>query len=119
MGMVYKRGEMFWIKYYSGGKPIRESTDSKKQKETERFLKDREGRVAMGATILPKVQKTTVDELLIDLKAHYETTGQRTFAHTSDAVLHGPTGRGHRRRCADILHSASAIRGPGQWDHQP
>jgi hypothetical protein len=26
MGMIYKRGEVFWIKYYSGGKPIREST---------------------------------------------------------------------------------------------
>jgi hypothetical protein len=25
MGMIYKRGEIFWIKYYSGGKPIRES----------------------------------------------------------------------------------------------
>ena len=79
MGMLYKRGEVFRIKYYSGGKPIRESTDTKKQKEAERFLKDREGRVAMGATILPKVQKTTVEELLIDLKAHYETTGQRTL----------------------------------------
>ena len=43
MGMIYKRGEVFWVKYYSGGKPIRESTDSKRQKEAERFLKGREG----------------------------------------------------------------------------
>jgi hypothetical protein len=48
MGMLYKRGEIFWIKYYSGGKPIRESTDTKKQKEAEQFLKDREGRVVIG-----------------------------------------------------------------------
>jgi hypothetical protein len=46
MGMLYKRGEVFWIKYYSGGKPIRESTSTTKHKEAERFLKDREGRVA-------------------------------------------------------------------------
>ena len=26
MGMIYKRGRVFWIKYYRGGKPIREST---------------------------------------------------------------------------------------------
>ncbi len=25
MGMIYRRGEVFWIKYYSGGRPIRES----------------------------------------------------------------------------------------------
>lgn len=79
MGMIYKRGQVFWIKYYSGGKPVRESTCTSKQKQAERFLKDCEGRVAMGAPILPKVQKTTVCELLTDLKAHYETTGQRTL----------------------------------------
>jgi integrase len=79
MGMIYKRGEVYWIKYYNNGRPIRESTGTSKQKEAERFLKDREGRVAMGAPMLPKVQKTTVDTLLTDLKAHYETTGQRTL----------------------------------------
>ena len=45
MGMIYKRGQMFWIKYYSGGRPIRESAGTTKQKEAERFLKEREGRV--------------------------------------------------------------------------
>ena len=23
MGMIYKRGEIYWIKYYCGGRPIR------------------------------------------------------------------------------------------------
>lgn len=79
MGMLYKRGEVFWIKYYNNGRPIRESTGTSKQKEAERFLKDREGRVAIGAPMLPKVQRTTVDTLLTDLKAHYETTGKRAL----------------------------------------
>jgi len=26
MGMLYKRGEVLWIKYYCAGRPIREST---------------------------------------------------------------------------------------------
>ena len=47
MGMLYRRGSVFWIKYYSGGRPIRESTGTSKQKEAERFLRDREGQVAM------------------------------------------------------------------------
>jgi hypothetical protein len=37
--MIYKRGEVFWIKYYSGGRPIRESTNTKKQKEAEQLQK--------------------------------------------------------------------------------
>ena len=79
MGMIYKRGEVFWIKYYSAGKPIRESSRSAKEFDAKRLLRNREGRVEMGAPILPKVQKTTVTTLLDDLKAHYETTGQRVL----------------------------------------
>ena len=77
MGMLYKRGEVFWIKYYSGGKPIRESTGTKKQKEAERFLKNAEGRCAAGLQPLPRVDRITYDELARDLRLHYETTGTR------------------------------------------
>lgn len=77
MGMIYKRGEVFWIKYYSGGKPIRESTGTSKKKETERFLKNREGRSAAGLQPLPRVDRITYDELASDLRLHYETTGTR------------------------------------------
>jgi hypothetical protein len=87
MGMIYKRGEVFWIKYYSGGKPIRESTKTTKQKEAERFLKDREGRVAMGAPMLPRVERVRVEELLTDLKAQYETTGQRTLREAETRLI--------------------------------
>jgi hypothetical protein len=79
MGMIYKRGEIFWVKYYCAGRPIRESARTAKPSVATKLLHDREGRVEMGAPILPKVQKTTVCELLADLKAHYETTGQRTL----------------------------------------
>ena len=77
MGMLYKRGEVFWIKYYSGGKPIRESTGTSKQKEAERFLKNREGRSAAGLQPLPCVDRITYDELARDLRLHYETSGTR------------------------------------------
>jgi hypothetical protein len=79
MGMIYKRGEVFWIKYYSSGKPIRESSHSTKESDAKRLLRDREERVEVGAPIVPKVQKTMVETLLDDLRAHYETTGQRTL----------------------------------------
>ena len=31
MGMIYKRGKTFWIKYYRNGKPYYESARSKKE----------------------------------------------------------------------------------------
>jgi len=77
MGMIYKRGQVFWIKYYSGGRPIRESTGPTKQKDAERVLKNREGRSAAGLPPLPRVDRITYDELARDLRLHYETTGTR------------------------------------------
>jgi hypothetical protein len=49
MGMIYKRGEICWIKYYSSGSPIRESSHSSIESDAKRLLRDREGRVEMGA----------------------------------------------------------------------
>ncbi len=81
MGMLYKQkgSRMWWIKYYVGGRPVRESTKTDKEKQAERLLKAREGRAAIGQPILPRVDRTRVEELLNDLRAHYETTGQRTL----------------------------------------
>jgi integrase len=77
MGMLYNRDDIFWIKYYSGGKPISESTGTTKQKQAERFLKDREGRVAIGAPALPRLERirfTEIDDALIE---HYQGMGDR------------------------------------------
>lgn len=100
MGMIYKRGKVFWVKYYSSGKPIRESSHSAKESDAKRLLRDREGRVEMGVPILPKVQRTTVDILLEDFEGalpdHGATdfTRSRNTTHPVDSVLRGPTCRG-------------------------
>ncbi len=77
MGMIYKRGKVFWIKYYSGGRPIRESTGTSKQNQAERFLKDREGRVAIGAPALPRLERIRFAEIAEALIEHYQVTGDR------------------------------------------
>jgi hypothetical protein len=51
--VIYRTRRSVLIKYYSGGKPIREST------EAERFLKDRESHSAAGLQPLPCVDRIT------------------------------------------------------------
>ena len=87
MGMVYKHGAVYWIKYYVNGKPIRENTRTAKQKEAERVLKDREGRAANDQPILPKVTRICVEELLDDLRADYRTTGRRTLREADTRLV--------------------------------
>ena len=63
MGSIYKRGQVYWIKYYRNGKPYRESTKSKKEADAKRLLKKREGEISQGK--LPGIyfDKVRFDEL--------------------------------------------------------
>lgn len=86
MGSLYQRkngsgvvGSIWWCKYYQNGRPIRESTNTTKETEAKRFLKEREGRVATGQTILPRADRIPYEELATDLRQHYETTGERNL----------------------------------------
>lgn len=42
MGSIYKRGNIYWIKYYFYGTPYRESSRSRDRFYAERLLKKRE-----------------------------------------------------------------------------
>lgn len=84
MGRIYRPkkrdGEfcsIWWVQYYVNGRRKRESTGVAKRKEAERFLKEREGRVATGQPILPRMDKILYEEIAKDLWEHYETTGER------------------------------------------
>ena len=48
MGMIYKRGRVYWIKYYRDGRPYRESARSHKMADARRLLRKREGEIAEG-----------------------------------------------------------------------
>lgn len=62
MGSIYKRGNKLWIKYYRDGVPMRESTGSDKETVAKNLLKLREGDVARGVPITPKVNRLRLDE---------------------------------------------------------
>ena len=48
MGMLYKRGAVWWIKYYRNGRGMRESSLSTKERDARRLLKLREGDIEHG-----------------------------------------------------------------------
>jgi excisionase family DNA binding protein len=51
MGMTYKRGTVWWVKYYRNGRPIRESSHSGKESDAINLLKLREGDIAHGLPV--------------------------------------------------------------------
>lgn len=54
----------WYIKYYSNCRCYRETTESMKESEAKRILKSKEGDVAKGLPVTPRIGRMTVDELL-------------------------------------------------------
>ena len=77
MGTLYKRGAVWWIKYYQSGRGIRESSHSKKESVAKRLLK-LEGDIEHGLPVNPKLNRIRFDEAAEDLKTEYAVNGRRS-----------------------------------------
>src|SRR4030095_10773799 len=100
MGYLYRpklksgvRSEIWWAKYYENGLAVRESTgvaaDTKTPPEgARRFLKEREGRVATGQPIFRRADRVQYEEIAKELRAHYESTGERDLVEADARLNH-------------------------------
>jgi integrase len=88
MGMIYKRGKTYWIKYYRHGKPYYESARSKKEGDAKRLLKKREGEISEGK--LPGVyfDRVRFDELADDFLADYRINRKKSLMRAERSVGH-------------------------------
>ena len=88
MGSIYKRGKVYWIKYYRNGKPYRESTTSVKEADAKRLLKKREGEISEGK--LPGIyfDKVRFDELAEDFLRDYRINQKKSLKRAEQSVEH-------------------------------
>ena len=75
MGTLYRRGNVWWAKYYVNGRPVRESTGvagdtDTPPSEAKRFLKRQEGKAASGEPMLPRADRVRYEEIRKDLLEH-------------------------------------------------
>ncbi|MCG8408885.1 MAG: hypothetical protein MI923_27080, partial [Phycisphaerales bacterium] len=98
MGSIYLRGRVYWIQYHQNGRPIRESTRSRKRADAVRLLKRREGEIAEGR--IPGVYSDRVlfESLAADLQTDYRLRGNKTLDKVERIIrLHlGPYFEGWR-----------------------
>src|SRR5215470_7950684 len=95
MGSVYrpklKNGQLqstYRITYSVNGKKIIESTGLTSEAEAKRVLKEREGRVATGQPILPRVDRIRYEEARADLVEYYKTTEDRDLGEAEARLRH-------------------------------
>ena len=63
MGMVYKRGNVWWVKYYVNGRPVRESTGTDMVLEAKKMLKERDGKAVTGQPIIKRADRIRYEEI--------------------------------------------------------
>jgi len=87
MGMIYKRGNVWWIKYSRFGKPYRESSRSTKEVDAKRLLKQREGEISRGK--LPGIyfDKVRFEDLVENYLSDYKING-KNVARAQMSVRH-------------------------------
>lgn len=78
MGMIYKRGRIWWLKYYRDGRPFFESSGSIQEAEARRLLKKREGEIAIGKRPGIYFDRIRFDDLAEDFLNDYEINGKST-----------------------------------------
>lgn len=88
MGMVYKRGKTFWIKYYRNGKPFYESARSPKESDAKHLLKLREGQIAEGKFPGLHIEKIRFEELAEDFLNDYRLNGRKSLERAEISVNH-------------------------------
>jgi len=87
-GMRYQRGQIWWIKFYRHGRPVRESTGSTKERDAKNLLRRRLGAVAEGRPISLRAEKVRVGELLDDLLTEYRVNGRASLDRMEELVAH-------------------------------
>jgi len=86
MGMIYRRGNVWWIKYYRNGKYYRESSNSKVKKVAEGLLKRREGEAAIGRIPRVEFEKVKFDELAEEYLRDYRINRKKSFSRAELSV---------------------------------
>jgi integrase len=88
MGMIYKRGKVWWIKYYRNGEPYRESSGSTKKMVAKKLLDRREGEIAIGKIPGIQFEKVRFDELADEFLTDYRINNRKSLDRAELCVKH-------------------------------
>ena len=86
MGHIYKRGNIYWIKYSKNGKPYYETTKSKKEADAKRLLRKREGEISEGKIPGVYFEKVRFDELAEDFITDYRLNQRKSLVRAERSI---------------------------------
>ena len=88
MGSMYKRGDVWWIKYYRNGKAYRETCKSGRESDAKRLLKKREGEISEGKIPGVYFDRIKFNDLTDDFLDDYRVNGKKSLVRAERSVNH-------------------------------
>ena len=88
MGMIYKRGNVWWVKYYRNGKSFRESSNTTKKMVAKKLLERREGEIAKGKIPGVLFEKVSFDHLAEQYLRDYRINQKKSLIRAEYSVRH-------------------------------
>lgn len=83
MGAIYQRGRIWWVSYYRGGKQYFETSRSKRKLDAKTLLQLREGDIAKGIPVTPKLHRVTWEDAVQDVLNDYTSNRKKSHAHVA------------------------------------
>ena len=88
MGSLYRRGNVWWIKYYRNGKSYRESSKSTKKMVAKKLMDRREGDIAAGKVPGIIFERVTFNELAEEFITDYQINNKKSLDRAELSVTH-------------------------------
>src|SRR5438874_12043813 len=85
-GHPFLRGEIWWVRYRTGGREFRESTRSRSLRVAERLLARREAELGLGVFVEPATKRTTFETLAQLVRTDYVVNGRRSAARLENSL---------------------------------
>jgi integrase len=97
---------IWWIRYYRNGRRYEESTHTTSKTKAERLLKLREGDIAKGMNVSPKIGQLRFEEAAADLVTDYRINGKRSVDNLENTIIDGALEPWFRQRRMASLTTA-------------
>src|SRR5262245_8713565 len=72
---VIQESAVWWVRFRQHGKTVRQSTETTDSKKAEKFLHEREGKVALNIPVVPKADRLTLGEAAALIRQDYTANG--------------------------------------------
>jgi integrase len=77
-----RESAVWWVRFRQHGRTVRQSTEATDERKARAFLREREGKVALGLPVSPKGDRLTLGEAAAMIRDDYAANGRRS-AETS------------------------------------